>query len=78
MAELPKLKVLLPPWFPEREVICEIEREEVNKLIHTIGMLVVAGQVISSYEELTKLVAHGGYDDEEVLEAGVLSPIAGG
>ena len=78
MSELPKLKIQ-SLYGPGSEAdICDIEQAKSRFDYGSDTIIVVEGQVVSSYDELVQLAANDKYKDQEFLEVVLMPFIAGG
>ena len=73
---LPKIKIKLPPGYPEEEPF-DLE-EAGTRLNFKSGVIAVDGQRVRSYDDLVKLAAQEKYRDREYIEAVVALFMAGG
>ncbi len=76
MSNLPKLKVIQPFWDTPEEIRDFEQGKYLPYCAHIL--IVVEGQVISSYEELLKLAAEEQSKDKEFLEVKFLEIPVGG
>ena len=77
MSELPKLKIKIPHWHGDKEIIRGWKDAE--KLFTQFkGTVVVEGEIVDSHKELVKLASQEPFKDREFLEVTILVAIAGG
>ena len=78
MSKLPKLKIH-SLYGPESEAdICDLEQAK-NRFNYDAGtIIVVEGQVVSSYDELVELTEMEKYKDQDFLQVVLMPFIAGG
>ena len=77
MSELPKLKIKIPHWHGDKEIVGDFKDAE--KLFSQLrGKVVVEGEVVHSHKELVKLASQEQYKHKEFLEVTILVAIAGG
>ncbi len=77
MSKLPKLKVQSLLGNDDRPEVCDLEQAK-NRFDYDSGIIVVEGQVVSSYDELVRLAANDKYKGQEFLEVVLMPFIAGG
>jgi len=78
MSKLPKLKVQSPFGSGNEGDICNLEQARHRFDYGSESVVLVDGQVVNSYEELTQVVTQERYKDKEFLEVVLLPLIAGG
>ena len=79
MPELPRLRVSWNSQNPNEEVICRFEEAEEVVFGQGLDVLIfVEGQMVGSYEELTKLAAGDRFKNKEMLNVRLVSVVAGG
>ena len=78
MSKLPKLKIQSLYGSGDEADICDLEQAKSRFDYGSDTIIVVEGQVISSYDELVQLAAMEKYQDQEFLEVVLMPFIAGG
>ena len=79
MSELPKLKVNWYSSNPEDETTCNFEEAKDLVFSHGLDVLVfVEGQMVNSYEDLSRFVAQNHFQNKETLHVVLVSVVAGG
>ena len=73
---LPKIKIKLPPGYPEEEAF-DLE-EARDRLNFERGVVAVDGQRVPSYVELVRLASQDKYKNKEYIEVVVALFAAGG
>ena len=73
---LPKIKIKLPPGYPEEEALPFEEAKK--RLDFERGMFLVEGQRVHSYNELVRIASQDKYREQEYLEIIAVLFIAGG
>jgi hypothetical protein len=63
---LPKIKIKLPPGYPEEEAF-DLE-EARDRLNFERGVIAVDGQRVPSYDELVKMTSQDKYKNKEYIE----------
>jgi hypothetical protein len=76
MSRLPKIKIKLPSVNPQ-EYICDLEQAG-EYLDFELGVFLVEGQGVHSYDELVRIVTLDKYKDVEFIIVELLQPIVGG
>ena len=78
MSKLPKLKIQ-SLYGPEGEAdICDLEQAKSRFIYGAETIIVVEGQVVSSYDELVELTEMEKYKDHDFLQVVLMPFIAGG
>jgi hypothetical protein len=74
--KLPKIKIKLPPGYPEEEAF-DLE-EAGDRLNFERGVIAVDGQRVPSYDELVKIASQDKYKNIEYIEVVVALFATGG
>ena len=79
MSELSKLKVTWYSRNPEDELTCNFEEAKDMVFGHGLDVLVfIKGQMVNSYEDLSRLVAQNHFQNKETLHVVLVSVVADG
>ena len=78
MSELPKLKLKKPYGYPFEEIRDCKQAQYFLFNYGTDAIVMVEGQVITSYEELLQLATRDCYKDRDSLEVVLLPAVIGG
>ncbi len=76
LPSMPKVKIILPPGFPEEEPF-DLEQAAYH-LNFNSGIVQIDGQRIRSYDELVQLASQDKYRNKDYIEVVVILLIAGG
>ena len=66
MPRLPKIKIMLPPGYPDEDAF-ELEQAR-YRLNFDGGMILIGRQKVKSYDELIQLATQDKYKDKEYIE----------
>jgi hypothetical protein len=69
MSQLPKIKLILPPGYPEEDAF-DLEQAR-TRLDFNGGVITVEGQKVTSYNELVQLATQDKYKDLEYIKVAV-------
>ncbi len=70
-------KLIIKPFGSLNEDICDLE-EAKNRLNFDVGIILIEGQIMHSYDELVQLAYQDTYKNKEYIEVVVLPTITGG
>jgi hypothetical protein len=70
MSQLPKIKLILPPGYPEEDAF-ELEQAK-NRLNFNGSVIMVDGRKVASYEKLVQLATRDEYKNQKYIKVAVV------